>query len=103
MTHALTPEVPPEPRLPISTLLMRIKAEFNELPGLQLTAWQAQRLWGLDEVQCEAILAALIDAAFLRRTGSGTYVRASAVTDGDSVPLPSKVEDPRVRSHRSLG
>jgi hypothetical protein len=46
-----------------------------ELPGLSLTPWQAQRLWGLDEVQCEAILKALVDAAFLRRTRTGCYAR----------------------------
>ena len=48
-----------------------------ELPGLHLTSWQAQRLWGLDEVQCDAILDALVQAAFLRRTVKGAYARLS--------------------------
>ena len=59
----------------IDVLVNRIKAEYTELPGLQLTPWQAQRLWGLDAIQCEAILAALVDAAFLRRTRDGSYIR----------------------------
>ena len=59
----------------VMTLVNRIKAEYLELPGLQLTPWQAQRLWGLDDMQCEAILGALVDASFLRRTTNGSYVR----------------------------
>jgi hypothetical protein len=66
------------PRLETTTTLVnRIKAEYLELPGLQLTPWQAQRLWGIDQVQCDAILEALVDAAFLRRTRSGCYTRMS--------------------------
>ena len=37
-------------------LLMRIKAEFLEMPGLQLTPLQAQRLWGLDAKACDDAL-----------------------------------------------
>ena len=62
---------------PIHMLLERIKSEFIEMPGLQLTPWQAQRLWGLAPLQCDAILAALVDVAFLRRTAGGAYVRAA--------------------------
>jgi hypothetical protein len=58
-----------------AVLVNRIKTDYMELPGLSLTPWQAQRLWGLDEVQCEAILKALVDAAFLRRTRNGCYAR----------------------------
>ena len=60
-----------------AAVVNRIKAEYMELPGLQHTPWQAQRLWGLDQTQCDAILAALVDAAFLRRTGRGLYARMS--------------------------
>ncbi len=66
------------PRIePTAMLVNRIKAEYLELPGLQLTPWQAQRLWGLDQMQCDAILQALVDAAFLRRTRTGCYARMS--------------------------
>jgi hypothetical protein len=57
-------------------LLHRIRGEFLEMPGLRLTARQAQRLWGLEASACEALLEALIDAGFLKRTGDGAFVRA---------------------------
>lgn len=60
----------------IEGLLNRIRAEYTELPGLTLTAWQAQRLWGAAGIQCEPVLAALVDASFLTRTKEGAYVRA---------------------------
>jgi hypothetical protein len=53
-----------------------IRAEYFESPGLHLTRREVQRLWGLDPATCEAILAALIDARFLKRTQHGTYARA---------------------------
>ena len=56
-------------------LLIRIKAEFLEMPGLQLTPWQAQRLWGLDAKACDDALKALVEGEFLHRTSSGAYSR----------------------------
>jgi hypothetical protein len=64
------------PRTPTAALVNRIKAEYIELPGLQLTPWQAQRLWGLDQVQCDAILEVLVETAFLRKTKGGAYAIA---------------------------
>jgi hypothetical protein len=60
----------------IETWLDLIRAEFREMPGMQLTRAQAQRLWGLDSVRCDALLAALTDARFLKRTEQGAYTRA---------------------------
>jgi len=56
--------------------LSRVRGEYMEMPGLSLTARQAQRLWGLDPKVCEAVLAALVQSGFLRRTAHGGYVRA---------------------------
>jgi hypothetical protein len=61
---------------PIADYLQLIRAEYLELPGLRLTKPQVQRLWGLDPVASEALLSALIDVKFLRRTHQDTYVRA---------------------------
>lgn len=69
------------PVLPVDALLNRIKAEYLDLPGLQLTRWQAQRLWGLEAMQCDALLGALVDSAFLRRTAEGMYVRPLSIAD----------------------
>jgi len=56
--------------------LMLIRAEYLEIPGLSLTKPQVERLWGLDPVTSEALLATLVDLKFLRRTVRDAYVRA---------------------------
>ena len=61
---------------PITDWIQLIRAEYLEIPGLCLTKPQVQRLWGLDSATSEALLAALVDARFLRRTHQGAYVRA---------------------------
>jgi len=62
--------------LTITDWLRIIRAEFNEMPGLRLTASQMQRLWGLDEMMCGALVQALVAAGYLRRTSNGAYARA---------------------------
>jgi hypothetical protein len=36
--------------------LQIIQGEYLEMPGLQLTKPQVQRLWGLDPATCDALL-----------------------------------------------
>jgi hypothetical protein len=57
----------------IGDALRRMKGEYLDLPGLRLTAAQAQRLWGLDRESCEALLGALVDARFLCKTRDGAF------------------------------
>jgi hypothetical protein len=57
----------------------RLRAEFNEMPGLRLTMAQAQRLCGLEEMLCASVLDSLVVAKFLDRDQDGVYTR---VTDG---------------------
>ena len=52
-----------------------IRSEYLEIPGLSLTRKQVERLWGLDSMTSDALLGALTDAKFLRRTPAGTFVR----------------------------
>lgn len=59
-------------------LLYTIKLEFEEMPGLSLTADQARRLWALDQTLCTRALARLVDAGYLDRDDSGHYVRPTA-------------------------
>ena len=59
-------------------VLARIRGEYRAVPGLTLTATQARRLWGLDAPICDALLATLVQAGFLRRTTKGTFVRYDA-------------------------
>ena len=59
-------------------ILRVIRAELPlEMPGLQLTIRQAQRLWGLDAPTCAAMFDALVTARFLRRTHRDVYMLAS--------------------------
>ena len=53
----------------------RIRTEYCEMPGLQLTFWQAQRLWNLSEEQCDRVLRLLTTSGFLVRSGDGCYRR----------------------------
>lgn len=62
-----------------------IRGEYLELPGLRLTTQQVQRLYSLDGVTCEAVLAALVDVEFLARTADGQYVRHLQGTVGESL------------------
>jgi hypothetical protein len=45
------------------------------MPGLCLTAAQAQRLWGLDREFCDKLLEALVEAKFLAQRRDGTFMR----------------------------
>lgn len=59
----------------IEDLVMRIEGEFLEAPELKLTVPQAQRRFGVDEMTCEAVLDALVDAAVLFKTRDRVYGR----------------------------
>jgi len=61
------------------------------MPGLRLTARQAQRLWRMDERACDAVLGALVDSRFVARTRDGAFI----MNDGnapaaDELPLINK-------------
>ena len=56
--------------------LQLIRSEYAEMPGLHLTARQAQRLWGLDAPYCQALLDALESQHYLKRIGNQVYVRS---------------------------
>ena len=62
----------------ISLLLQRVRAEFNEMPGLRLTPAQAARLLGLDHLSCERVINVLVHSAFLRWTPDGSVVRSES-------------------------
>lgn len=71
----------------IDDVLQRIQAEFIEMPGLRLTAAQAQRLWGLERDVCNAMLGALVDARFLCQTRDGAFVRQDGALPARSVKV----------------
>ena len=55
-------------------LLDRIRGEYREMPGLQLTVAQACRLWQIDQPTCKAVLRQLMHEDFLRQTPNGGFV-----------------------------
>jgi len=61
--------------MPIAHLIDRARAEFVEMPGLELTLPQAARLWNLGVEDCREILDVLTSAGFLRWTAAQTVVR----------------------------
>jgi hypothetical protein len=70
--------------------LERLRAEYLEMPGLKLTAEQVQRLCGVEQMMCRAVLDALVETRFLCRKADGTYTRSA---DGEpGRPRPAKAE-----------
>jgi hypothetical protein len=59
--------------------LRLIQAEYLEMPDLQLTKPEIQRLWKLEPHVCDALLDALVTAEFLRKTHTAAYVLASGI------------------------
>jgi hypothetical protein len=63
-------------QIDLTPWLRRVKAEYDEMPGMHLTKPQIQRLFGLDRPTCDALLHALEDGDFLRCTIDQEFVRA---------------------------
>jgi len=60
---------------PVDQLVVRIRGEYREMPGLSLTMAQALRLWGIEASTCQTVLESLVSAKVLRRTRHGRFVR----------------------------
>jgi hypothetical protein len=76
-TPGFSPAIPFD-RKRQSALVVRIRSEFEEMPGLQLTLTQAQRLFDLDAAICEGVLRECVRAGWLALTASGFYKRKDA-------------------------
>jgi hypothetical protein len=59
----------------METLVTRIRAEFNESPGMCLSLRQAARLWGIAPEECVLVVDRLVRDDFLRWTRNGELVR----------------------------
>jgi hypothetical protein len=57
--------------------LHRLRSEYLEMPGLQLTVSQVARLCGIDREVGFEVLNALVAAKFLTMKQDGTYSRSS--------------------------
>ena len=56
-------------------LLLRIRGEYLEMPGLRLTLHQATRLFNLDALTCDIALRTLVEDGFLWQTPQGAFLR----------------------------
>lgn len=61
-----------------AAIAARIRCEFNELPGLRLTAAQLRRLCAADKTTCERALAELEREGFLVCDSKGLFMRRAA-------------------------
>jgi len=83
--------------LPYEQALNRIRAEYMEMPGMQLTGPQVERLCGVDAVVCRAVLADLVRARFLSVGDDGSYGRSN--TTPSPPPAPAATQRRRVDDH----
>ena len=60
----------------LKSLVILVRGEFSEMPGLRLSMPQAMRLWGLDREACERVIDVLVQTSFLRKTSRGEVVRS---------------------------
>jgi hypothetical protein len=69
-----------------STIVDRVRGEFLEMPGLELTEAQAIRLWSLDADDCRYVLDVLVAAGFLQWTTRRTVIRTgrTVATESDA-------------------
>jgi len=55
----------------------RVRAEFEEMPGMTLTVPQASRLFGLQPEVCQIVVERLIGSAYFRWTHRGAITRVA--------------------------
>jgi hypothetical protein len=57
----------------VAKLVQRIREEFEEVPGLQISVREGARFWAIDTDICNYVLQALHDAGFLVKAPDGRY------------------------------
>ena len=73
--------------LDVVTLVTRIESEYREMPGLQLTARQMQRMWCFDGDTCEVVIDVLISHGTVVKTRGNAYARADRM-EQSAAPAP---------------
>ena len=61
----------------VELVTKRIRAEFEEMPGMTLTMRQASLLFGIEGDVCKTVFERLVTISYLRWTPSGTITRAA--------------------------
>ena len=79
----------------------RVRAHFNEMPGLELTVPQTVRLVGFGVDDCRYVIDALVDMGFLRWTARRTIVRTDSAWGREPAASYVSVRR-RAERHRSV-
>jgi hypothetical protein len=66
---------------PLDALAARVRGEYVEMPGLQLTVSQACRLWQVEMSTCEMLLEQLVREGFLYKMNNGAYIAVATYRD----------------------
>jgi hypothetical protein len=86
-----------------AAIVDRVRGEFVEMPGLELTLAQAVRLWTLGADDCRYVIDALVDGGFLKWTPRRTIVRTGldlpVGRETDTANIPVRRHD---RSNKSV-
>src|SRR6478672_13613526 len=61
----------------VEKLAERIRAEFDEMPGMVLTMRQASRFCGVDHEMMRSVIDELVASAYLRLTRGGEIARVA--------------------------
>ncbi len=87
----------------IEALVRQVQSDFLEKPELTLTLSEAQERFGVDEIACEAVLGALVDAQVLAKTRDGACVRffPRLVASGERPSARLRTQAPRRRGHQA--
>ena len=72
-------ETTARPHASVEEWLRLIRGEYLEIPGLNLTQRQFERLWGFDTPTSGRLLEMLLASGFLRRARNGGYVRSDGI------------------------
>ena len=85
----------------LAPLVDRVRSEFVEMPGLELTFQQAMRLWHLGADDCGGIIKTLVHAGFLRWTPRATVMWTGRDIEVGGEPMPGHVivGSPRARAN----
>ena len=59
----------------VELVAKRVRAEFDEMPGMTLTMRQASRLFGIEGDICQTVFERLVTMSYLRWTPSGSITR----------------------------
>jgi hypothetical protein len=73
-------------------VLARIRAEYLEMPGMNLTTTQVQRLCGVEAPACLKALSTLVHDKFLCLKPNGTYARVAEGITPRPQPRQAKAE-----------